>query len=513
VRVLRTLPDLLDDAAERSPTREVVFPTERATWPAVREAARSWAAGLHARGVRRGDRVLLALPGGLDAVVGTVAAAMLGAVPTPVNHRGTPDEVAWLRDDADPAVVVASPELLGLAGGGAVTPAELAGDPADAPAVDVAPDDPMILLYTSGTTSRPRGCVHTHAAYAALGENLVERLRLTPDDRFWTPLPLHHCGGIDLLMGSLAAGCTLVHVGAFAPDVAWRQLVDERATVAFPAFDTIWLPVLDHPEFVPSAVPDLRTVINVGPAERMAAMQARLPTAVQISCLGGTESAGFCCVGSVDDPPEARAGTSGVPLTGMEATVRDPATGRECAPDEVGEFLHRGVSRMAYYHGDPGTTAERIDADGWFHTGDLVRRDAAGRFTFVSRLKDMLKVGGENVAAAEVEGRLAEHPAVGVVAVVAAPDARLGEVAAAFVEPAPAFRDADREALGRELVDHCLEALATYKVPRYVEFVDTWPMSGTKIQKGALRERIAADLTDRGITEAPRLSRRHLTAG
>ena len=160
-----------------------------------------------------------------------------------------------------------------------MTPAELAGDPADAPAVDVAPDDPMILLYTSGTTSRPRGCVHTHAAYAALGENLVERLRLTPDDRFWTPLPLHHCGGIDLLMGSLAAACTLVHVGAFAPDVAWRQLVDERATVAFPAFDTIWLPVLDHPEFAPSAVPDLRTVINVGPAERMAAMQARLPTA------------------------------------------------------------------------------------------------------------------------------------------------------------------------------------------------------------------------------------------
>ena len=153
-------------------------------------------------------------------------------------------------------------------------------------------------------------------------------------------------------------------------------------------------------------------------------------------------------MGSVDDPPEARAGTSGVPLTGMEATVRDPETGRECAPDEVGEFLHRGVSRMAYYHGDPETTAERIDADGWFHTGDLVRRDAAGRFTFVSRLKDMLKVGGENVAAAEVEGRLAEHPAVGVVAVVAAPDARLGEVAGRVRRAGAAFRGADREVLG-----------------------------------------------------------------
>ncbi|HWN28043.1 MAG TPA: class I adenylate-forming enzyme family protein [Actinomycetospora sp.] len=512
-RGARTLPGLLDDAVRRSPARGVAFPTERATWPEVRAAARSQAAGLHARGVRRGDRVLFVLPGGLDAVVGLVAATMLGAVPAPVNPRGTAGETAWLREDAGPAAVVASPELLGLAGPDAVTPAELAGDPADAPVVDLAPDDPMILLYTSGTTSRPRGCVHTHAAYAALGENLAERLRLTPDDRFWTPLPLHHCGGIDLLMGSLAAACTLVHVGTFAPDVAWRQLVDERASVAFPAFDTIWLPVLDHPEFDPAAVPSLRTVINVGPAARMAAMQARLPTAVQISCLGGTEAAGFCCVGSVDDPPEARAGTSGVPLAGMEATVRDPETGRECGPDEVGEFLHRGVSRMAYYHGDPETTAARIDAEGWFHTGDLVRRDAAGRYTFVSRLKDMLKVGGENVAAAEVEGRLAEHPAVGVVAVVGAPDARLGEVAAAYVEPTPAWRDADRDALARELVAHCLETLATFKAPRWVEFVDTWPMSGTKIQKGTLRKRIAADLAARGITEAPRLSRREHATG
>lgn len=513
MRVLRTLPGLLDDAATRSPTREVAFPGERASWPAVREAALAWAAGLHARGVRPGDRLLLVLPGGLDAVIGTIGAAMLGAIPTPLNPRGTPDETAWLRGDADPAAVVASPELLSLAGAGALTPEELADPGRDAPVVEVGPDDPMILLYTSGTTSRPRGCVHTHGAYAALGENLVERLRLTSDDRFWTPLPMHHCGGIDLLMGSLAAGCTLVHVGAFTPEVAWRQLVDERASVAFPAFDTIWLPVLDHPDYDPALVPDLRTVINVGPAERMAATQARMPGSTQISCLGGTESAGFCCVGSVDDPPEARAGTSGVPLRDMEATVRDPETGRECGPGEVGEFLHRGVSRMAYYHGDPATTAERIDAEGWFHTGDLVRHDAAGRFTFVSRLKDMLKVGGENVAAAEVEGRLAEHPAVGVVAVVGAPDARLGEVAAAYVELTPAFRGADREELGRALVDHCLEALATFKAPRYVEFVEVWPMSGTKVQKGVLRERVAADLAARGITEAPRLSRRHLTAG
>ena len=120
-------------------------------------------------------------------------------------------------------------------------------------------------------------------------------------------MPLHHCGGIDVLMGSLAAACTLVHVGTFTPDVAWRQLVAERATVAFPAFDTIWLPVLGHPDFDPAAVPELRTVINVGPAERMMAMRRGCRGPCRF-CLGGTEAAGFCCVGSVDDPPEARPG-------------------------------------------------------------------------------------------------------------------------------------------------------------------------------------------------------------
>jgi fatty-acyl-CoA synthase len=146
-------------------------------------------------------------------------------------------------------------------------------------------------------------------------------------------------------------------------------------------------------------------------------------------------------------------------------------------------------------------TAECIDEDGWFHSGDLARRDADGRITFLSRLKDMLKVGGENVAAAEIEGYLSTHPAVQIVQVVSAPDARYGEVAAAFVElkvGATATED--------ELIAHCRGKIATFKVPRYVRFVNEWPMSGTKVQKYKLREQIAAELLDQGITEAPRIT-------
>jgi fatty-acyl-CoA synthase len=142
-----------------------------------------------------------------------------------------------------------------------------------------------------------------------------------------------------------------------------------------------------------------------------------------------------------------------------------------------------------------------IDADGWFHSGDLVRRDGDGRVTFVGRLKDMLKVGGENVSAAEVENHLVTHPAVQIAQVVAAPDARYIEVPCAFVELAPGA-----SATEQELIDHCLGSIATFKVPRYVRFVREWPQSGTKIQKHRLRERIASELLEAGISEAPKLS-------
>jgi fatty-acyl-CoA synthase len=166
----------------------------------------------------------------------------------------------------------------------------------------------------------------------------------------------------------------------------------------------------------------------------------------------------------------------------------------------AGEALFRGVSRFSHYHRDPEYTAEVIDADGWFHTGDLIRKDDEGRVSFVGRLKDMLKVGGENVAAAEIEDFLAAHPAVQIVQVVAAPDARYEEVATAFVELRPGAT-----ATEQELIEFCLGRIATFKVPRYVRFVREWPMSGTKIQKFRLRERIARELEEAGVTEAPRL--------
>ncbi|MGW4487771.1 class I adenylate-forming enzyme family protein [Amycolatopsis sp. NPDC004368] len=532
---MSTIPDLLDRCAARAGEREVVFPDGRLTYAALAATARRLAGALWAYGVRPGDHVGLLLPGGIASMTTWLAAAYLGAVTVPVNPRLKAAELASIVEHSDVRLLFADPALgpvlaealpglprvraapalrtvvamgEGVAPAGWVSFAAFSAAAFSLAPADVRAGDPALILYTSGTTAQPNGCVHDNASLVAEGEAVAARLELRPEDRFWTALPMFHCGGYDVALAALAAGCAMVHTGPFEPGAALRQLASERCTVAFPAFETIWLRVLDHADFSRTDLSALRLVLNVGAPERLRAMQARIAPAVQMSSLGSTESLGFCCVGSPEDPPDVRATTSGKVLRHMEVRVVDPATRVPVPAGTRGELQFRGTSRFSHYHRDPALTAARVDADGWFSTGDLVVADAAGRLSFVSRLKDMLKVGGENVSAAEVEDCLATHPSCGLVQVVAAPDARLGEVAAAFVQLSPGASTSEAA-----LIDHCLGRIATFKVPRYVRFVTEWPMSGTKIQKFRLRSRIAAELAAAGITEAPRLSSQAAEAG
>lgn len=201
------------------------------------------------------------------------------------------------------------------------------------------------------------------------------------------------------------------------------------------------------------------------------------------------------------DPLEIALTTGGHPLTGMEARIVHPDSNEDVPVGETGEILVRGRMRFLGYYKDPEATAAAIDADGWFHTGDLGHLDAEGRVTFSGRLKDMLKVGGENVSAMEVEAHLLQHPAVNIAAVVGAPDSVYSEVVAAYLELKPGTSVTEEE-----IVEHCLGLIATFKVPRYVRFVTDWPMSGTKIQKFVLKDRIETELREQGITAAARLS-------
>jgi fatty-acyl-CoA synthase len=545
-----TVGDCVDRAAERWEHDALVFPHERVTYPELAARVDHFARGLVGLGIGYQDKVGVLMPPGVDYLAAVLGATKIGATAVPVNARFKSVELRHIVVNSDMALLFTSdevseyvdfPALLEEAFPGLATApaADLHMDDAphlrhvvldgahrgdgylsrqafDAAAATVADGeiatrrhmvrlrDTAVIMYTSGTTAAPKGAMLSHEALVRKGV-LVARTRfdLTPDERMWTALPLYHIGGIAFAFACFSAGTIYCHSGAFAPDVSLRQLADERCTVAIPAFETIWLMILEHPDFPRTDLSALRLVFNVGVPERLRGMQEKLPNAVQVSGYGSTEATSFLTLGEVTDPLDLRVETTGSPLPGLQVRIRSIDTGEDMGPGEVGEIVFRGWTNFDGYYNDEELTRSVIDRDGWFASGDLGTIDDDGRLVFVTRLKDMLKVGGENVAAVEVEGYLLRHPAVQFAQVVAAPDARYVEVPAAYVQ-----LKAGASATAQELIDFCIGRIATFKVPRYIRFVDEWPMSGTKIQKYVLRDRIGSELREQGITQAPKIETR-----
>lgn len=528
--------DLIDRAASLFPQGAVVFPDVRLTYPELAQLSARYARSLYALGVRPGAKVGILMPNRIELVAVLLATAKLGAVAVPVNGRFKAHELGHVIPHADIAVLVTArgpegvadyptlvksvfPEIgdeqgeLSLPGAPQLrwaidlsgpVPGFLGADRFEELAVEVPVEtvhrlqaqvrlrDPALLMYTSGTTAQPKGCLLSHEAVVRQGATVAEtRFLLTPDDRFWDPLPLFHCGGIVPLLGCLWTGASYYHAGHFDPDQALRTLSEERITVAYPAFETIWFGVLNHPERERVDLSSLRLIQSIATPERLAQFEAAMPWAHQVSSYGSTECATNLTLPLPDDPYEARMGTLGAPVDGMELKIVDPDSGKERATGEVGEICFRGYSQFDGYYKDPETTAATIDSERWFHSGDLGALDEDGRLVYAGRLKDMLKVGGENVSALEIEDYLARHPAIDIAQVVAAPDAKYVEVPAAFVQLSPGASASEQE-----IIQFCRDKIASYKVPRHVRIVSEWPMSGTKIQKFVLRERIAAEVSE-----------------
>lgn len=533
---VRTVGDCIARAATKWPESGVVLPDERVTYPELDSRIDDYARSLLGLGVGLHNKVGLLLPQSTDYLAALFAVARIGTVGVPINARYKSCELTHVIGNSDMRVLLTSSEdgphagFLPLVAGALHDAPERRhvvafGEPAGGRYVSaddfwaagagvsvgdvhaagrrVMLRDVAFIMYTSGTSANPKGAMITHEAIVRQSDT-VARTRLFADhrDRVWTPLTMFHIGGVAFALSCANVGATYVHAGNFQPGVAVRQLVEERVTVALPAFETIWLAVLHHPDFDAGALDALRLVFNIGVPERLRGMQELLPNAPQVSGFGGTEACGFLTIGLAGEPLAERVETTGFPLEGMDLRVVDPDTGVDVGPGVLGEIRLRGYARFDGYYGDPELTAEAIDGDGWFHSGDMGTLDADGRLTYVTRLKDMLKVGGENVAAAEIESHLLTHPAVLMAQVVSAPDARYVEVPCAFIVRRP-----DATATEDELVEHCLGQIATFKVPRYVRFVDEYPMSGTKVRKHVLRDQIAADLAAAGITEAPKLRR------
>jgi acyl-CoA synthetase (AMP-forming)/AMP-acid ligase II len=496
---------------------------------AVLDAARAFAAS----GVRPHDRVALWAPNSHRWVVAALGIVSAGATIVPINtrYRGPEAREFLARTQARLLVVehgfldydhvgALSGRVAEEAGFGPVDLdliVDLAPAPqsvADAPAPveawgrflaradevneaaaratieAVTPDDLSEIIFTSGTTGRAKGVTLAHGAAIDLYREYGRIWGVRPGDRYLISLPFFHTGGIKAgILTCLLFGVTMVPMPVYDPAVAMAMIQRERISV-MNGSPTIYTSILDHPDRDDYDLSTLRVAATgaaIVPQRLVERARTELPFQNFITAYGLTECCGTATMCRSTDPTEVVAATNGSALPGVELRVVDD-NGADRPIGEPGEVLVRGGNVTRGYWHDPQATADAIDADGWLHTGDIGTLDAHGNLKITDRLKDLFIVGGFNVSPAEVEQVLARHPDVSEVAVIGIPDARLGEVAKAYVIAKPGRVPAEAE-----VIAWCRERLANFKVPRYVEVVGALPRNASgKVLKRDLRAQAAA---------------------
>jgi fatty-acyl-CoA synthase len=349
--------------------------------------------------------------------------------------------------------------------------------------------DAATVFFTSGTTAAPKGVVHTHASMLQAAHNVADRLGLTPDDRTWGYLPFFFTGGlVAVALATLSRGGAVLLQEVFEAGAALELMAAHGCTTLF-AWPHQAEALIAHPDFPRTS---LRIHKGVG-ANTNWAPRLYPPDHQAVGTWGMTETGPMAASSRYDDPPHIRAGSHGRPMPGLDFRIADPESGRPLAAGAEGELLVRGSSMMAHYY--KMSPAECFDADGFFHTGDLARLDASGQLHFIGRIKDVIKTAGVNVAAAEIEATLQQHPQVKLACVTGVAHPTRGENVAALV----VRRDAS--CTEAQLLAFCRERLASYKVPRHVFFCSEgdlpWLGSG-KVDKQALRKLAAIKARDQG---------------
>lgn len=490
-----------------------------------------------AAGVVRGDRVAVWAPNSLGWIVAALGAQCAGAALVPINTRwkggeaafvlqasrakllvttigflGT-DTVSMLRDAPTPLADLQSVVLLD----DSLQPAEhsstalpttswatfiAAGssvsiDDARARIDSVAPTDTSDILFTSGTTGRPKGVVMSHAQTVRKFVEWCDFAGLREGDRYLIVNPFFHMFGYKAgWLASLMRGATVYPLAVF--DVpAVLDVVQRESITVFPGAPTIYRSLLDHPDLEHRNISSLRLAVTGAadiPVTLIEEMRERLPFEVILTGYGLTEAT-TVTGSSPNDDAATIASTAGRAMEGFEVIVADES-GNEVERGVTGELLVRGDGVMQCYLDDPVATAEAIDARGFLHTGDLATMDERGYVRIVGRLKDMFIVGGFNVYPAELENLLLQHPQIAQVAVIGVPDERMGEVGMACVVPvAGSVPDA------ADILAWAREHMANYKVPRRVVFVEALPMNASgKVLKHDLRALVTTDLTAEGTT-------------
>jgi len=537
----RTVDGVLKGAAADFPERPgliVPYQSRRYTFAAFDREVERIARGLLACGLQSGDRIGIWAPNCAEWMLTMFAAARAGLILVNLNpaYRTTElafalewvgcralvfaprfkssDYVAMLTslipelDHASPGrlACAAFPQLkllvqLGPAAAGAALSFEdlaAAGHDLDEEALAAAaqradPDDVFNIQFTSGTTGTPKGAALTHFNIVNNGFFVGEGMRLSSQDLVCIPVPMYHCFG--MVLGVLAAmthGAGSVFSGdGFEPLAVLETVATERCT-ALHGVPTMFISELEHPRFGEFDLSSLRTGIMAGSPCPTAVMR-RVVTEMHMPevtiCYGMTETSPVSFQSRPNDPLERRVGTVGRVHPHVQVKIVD-AHGRVTPRGTPGELLTRGYSVMRGYWNDAERTREAIDAGGWMHTGDLAVIDGEGYCNIVGRVKDMIIRGGENVSPREIEEFLYHHPAVFDVAVVGVPDPKYGEAVCACIRLKPGASVSEEE-----IRDFCRDRIAHYKVPRYVRFVDAFPLTiSGKVQKYLIREHMRTEL-------------------
>jgi fatty-acyl-CoA synthase len=479
------------------------------SWSELRRRVAALAGALSRRGVGFGDRVMVLMLNRTEFVESVLAANMLGAIAVPVNFRLTPAEIAFLVDDCEARVMITEAVLAPVGTGvrnitSVLTTIVVAGDTAEdgvlgyedlvnepgdpAELVDIPNDSPALIMYTSGTTGRPKGAVLTHTNLTGQTMTGLYTHGVDVNDVGFIGVPFFHIAGIgNMLTGMLLGIPTVIHpLGAFDPGHLLDVLAAEKVTGIF-LVPAQWQAVCNEQQANPRDV-KLRVMSwGAAPASDtlLRQMSETFPGTQILAAFGQTEMSPVTCMLLGEDAIKKR-GSVGKVIPTVAARVVDENM-NDVAMGEVGEIVYRAPTLMSGYWNNPEATAEAF-AGGWFHSGDLVRMDEDGYVWVVDRKKDMIISGGENIYCAEVENVLASHPGIVEVAVIGRPHEKWGEVPIAVVAVAA---DSPENGLSLEDLDEFLnERLARYKHPKGVEIVDALPRNPAgKVLKTELRAR------------------------
>jgi fatty-acyl-CoA synthase len=510
---------LLAEAVERCPDKvAVVFPEQRQTYAQLLSSTYQAARALAALGLGVGDRMGLWLPNCMEWIHLQLAASFLGITTVPINVRYRTDEATHIISDADLQAIFVADEVgswkRDLSGLVTSIVSDLSGFPSlravislnesdrlgittysdflsaasdsDEPvaAPELAPDHVAHVQYTSGTTAFPKGAMLRGSAVYREAHVIAAALDLHENDVLVAGLPFYHLAGfVAAMSASFAAACRFVTMTHFDAAKTLQLIQEEHGTI-IRGVETMFIAMLEHSAFATTDLSSLRGGWCGGFNQSVQqAILDRMGVNYLINNFGMSETTSASAISHFDDPDSKRTSTSGRPIEGAEIRIVDPEGDDVLAPDERGEICVRGWNVMVGYLNMPEETARVLAPDGWLRTGDRGYLDPEGYLHFVDRLVDGIRVGGENVSANEVETSLARCPGVAEAYVVAADDARLGQVPVAFVRR-------NREELTEEnVIDWCAERMASFKVPRHVVFVSEFPQTGIgKVQKFKLKQ-------------------------